>query len=525
MNIRSGLSTLKNDLPAGLVVFLVALPLCLGIALASGAPPFSGVIAGIIGGILIGILSGSPLGVSGPAAGLAGIVLVSIQKLGSFEGFLLAVVLSGVFQLVLGYARAGIIGHYFPSSVIKGMLAAIGLTLILKQIPHALGYDADFEGDDAFVQRDGRNTLTEIYYAMVYHSKGAVFISLISICIIIGWDKLINKVKIKSLGLVPSALIVVILGILINYFFGLYFPQWQLGESHLVNLPKAGNGSEFLQNLSFPDFSFLQKSEVYVIALTIAIVGSLETLLSVEAADKIDPYKRVTPTNRELKAQGWGNILSGLIGGLPVTQVIVRSSANVTAGGRTKFSAIFHGFLLLVSVIAIPGLLNKIPLACLAAVLLLVGYKLAKVSLFKDMYKLGWVQFIPFMITILAILFTDLLKGIAIGMAVGVFFILRDNYKASVNIHKEGDRYLIRLSEQITFLSKGSILAALNRIPKHSRVVIDGYNNLYLDHDVNEIIKTFKESALLKNIEVELRGFPDGVSPKHEEDNLVINQA
>lgn len=432
-------ANLKYDLPAGLVVSLVALPLCLGIALASTGRPdllFSGIIAGIVGGIVVGSLSGSSLGVSGPAAGLVVIVLGALESLGSYEAFLLAVVLAGVIQIVAGFLNAGIIGYYFPSSVIKGMLAAIGITLILKEIPHAFGYDKDFFGDDAFAQPDGHNTFTELYYSVRYSSTGAIIISLISMGLLIMFERPFMK-KFQLFRFLPGALFVVILGVLLNLFFQTVRPEWALVDEHLVQLPVASSAQEFLSFFTFPDFSVITDPNVYTVAFTLAIVASLETLLCVEATDKLDPFKRYTPTNRELKAQGVGNLVSGLIGGLPITQVIVRSSANISSGGKTKMSAIFHGVILLVTVIFIPYYMNMIPLASLAAILLLVGYKLSKVSLYKSMYKLGWEQFIPFMVTIVAILVTDLLKGIAIGMVVAIYFILRKNYKHSYHYKKE----------------------------------------------------------------------------------------
>lgn len=504
--------SLKNDFPAGLVVFLVALPLCLGIALASGAPLFSGIIAGIVGGIVVGAISGSPLGVSGPAAGLTVIVLGAIGSLG-YEKFLAAVIVAGLLQVVLGLVRAGIIGYYFPSSVIKGMLAAIGLILILKQIPHAMGFDQDLIGDDEFMQADKHNTFSEIYYAVRYHSLGAVIISLLSLGVLV----LFERPFMKKLGLfkfVPGALIVVVLGVVINYIFQLAAPQLVLGEEHLVKLPVAGSLSEFGGFFTFPDWTGLTDPKIYIAGVTIAIVASLETLLCVEATDKLDPERRTTPTNRELIAQGAGNMVSGLIGGLPLTQVIVRSSANINAGARTKFSAIVHGFLLLSCAILIPKYLNMIPLASLAAVLLIVGYKLAKVSLFKGMYKLGWEQFIPFVITILAILFTDLLKGIAIGMVVAIFYILRKNFRTSYFLHKEdiqtGKEIRIVLSEEVTFLNKASIQLMLDELPRNSVVTLDGSRSVNIDYDVLEIIHNFRQhGAKEKNISLTLVKIPE----------------
>lgn len=505
-------SHIGSDLTAGLVVFLVALPLCLGIALASGAPLFSGMIAGIVGGIVVAAVSGSPLSVSGPAAGLTAIVLSSIKSLGSFEVFLLAVLLAGLIQLALGYLRAGIIGYYFPSSVIKGMLAAIGIILILKQIPHAVGYDKDNEGDFDFLQIDGQNTFTEIFEALNFIHPGAVIIGLVSLSILILWERPFLK-KYKFFKLVPGALIVVILGVLINYLYKRYYPSFHLEGEELVSLPVARSASDFIHQFTLPDFSAIGNYHVWVVAITIAIVASLESLLSVEAADKLDPYKRITPTNRELKAQGLGNAISGLIGGLPLTAVIVRTSANINSGGKTKLSAIIHGIFLLASVIGLASIMNMIPLSCLAAVLLLVGYKLAKVSLFRDMYRLGWNQFLPFIITVVAIQFSDLLKGIGIGMAVSIFFILRSNYKRDYTVHQdkkaEGGTIRIQLAENVSFLNKGSIASRLRALPDDSHVIIDAGKCHYIDLDILEVIHNFKETAQLKKINLELIAVPE----------------
>jgi MFS superfamily sulfate permease-like transporter len=504
---------LNADLPAGLVVFLVALPLCLGIGLASTGRPellFSGIIAGVVGGIIVGALSGSPLGVSGPAAGLVVIVFTAIQTLGSYEAFLLAVVISGIIQLAAGFLKAGVIGYYFPSSVIKGMLAAIGLILILKEIPHALGYDEDFVGDMSFVDPNGENTFSGILHSFNYISPGAVIISLISLALLFFFDKPFIK-KISFFKFVPGALFVVVLGIVINQIFLQMMPTWAMTGKHLVQLPVASSPREFLSFFTFPDFSALTNPDVYVVAFTLAIVASIETLLCVEATDKLDPYKRNTPTNRELKAQGVGNLLAGLIGGLPVTQVIVRSSANINSGGKTKMSAIFHGVILLLAAIAIPSLLNLIPLASLAAILLMVGYKLSNVSLYKGMYKLGWDQFLPFIVTVGAILMTDLLKGIGIGMVVAIYFILRKNYKHSYHYkkeeHHEGETITLVLSEEVTFLNKGSIQLTLDNLPYGSTVIVDGRNSVHIDYDVLEIIQDFEKfTAPSRDITVITKG-------------------
>ena len=485
---------LKEDLPAGLVVFLVALPLCLGIALASGAPLFSGIIAGIIGGIVVAFASGSALSVSGPAAGLTVIVLNGITTLGSYDQFLVAVVIAGVLQIILGYLKAGVIGYYFPSSVIKGMLAAIGIILILKQLPIAIGYN--------------KNASTSFHI-------GSILIASISIAIILFWELPMLK-KYAFFKYVPGALIAVLVGVALNVFFIANMPAWALSADALVKLPVAKTSKEFIGQFTLPNFAALGNYQVYIVAVTIAIIASLESLLSTEAGDKLDPYKRVTPTNRELKAQGLGNLISGMIGGLPMTAVIVRTSANVNAGAKTKLSAIFHGLLLLISVVAFASILNQIPLACLAAVLLVVGYKLAKVSLFKEMYKLGWEHFIPFIVTVVAIQFSDLLKGIALGMLVAIFYILRTNFRRDYEMHQEkkseGGNINIMLSEHVTFINKGSIAKKLSAIPNDTIVTIDASKSHYIDLDVLEIIYNFEVAAKLKNIQVHLVQMPNRVS-------------
>ena len=514
---QSFFNNIKFDAPAGLVVYLVALPLCLGIALASTGRPdllFSGIIAGVIGGIIVGSFSGSPLGVSGPATGLVVIVLTALKTLGTFEALLLAIVLAGALQLLAGYLKAGVIGYYFPSSVIKGMLAAIGITLVLKEIPHALGYDKDFMGDETdLMQMDGHNTFTEIYYAFIYNSPGAIIICAVSLGLLILFDRPFMK-KIGLFKFLPGALFVVFAGILLNYLYTLFAPNLVLSGEHLVQLPVAKTPEEFIGFFKFPDFSAITNPQVYVVAFTIAIIASLETLLCVEATDKLDPFKRTTPTNTELKAQGIGNIISGLIGGLPITQVIVRSSANIGAGGRTKLSAIIHGTILLISAILIPAFLNLIPLASLAAILLMVGYKLSKISLYKSIYKLGWEQFIPFIITIIAILASDLLKGIAVRVVFAIYYILRKNYRNSYHYKNtktnEGNITTLTISEEVTFLNKASIQQTINNLPGNSKVIIDGSKSKNIDYDVLEIIQDFKNhSSKLKNITVETINIPE----------------
>ena len=503
---------LKSDLPASIVVFFVAVPLCLGIALASGAPLFSGIIAGIIGGIVVGVASSSHLGVSGPAAGLAVIVFTAIGTLGSYPAFLVAVVIGGIIQLILGFAKAGFIAYFFPTSVIKGMLTGIGLLIIIKQIPHALGYDKDVEGDDEFVQQTGETSFSSIFSAFEHVTPGAVLIAVISLAILILWDSLLTK-KHKIFQLIQGPIVVVVLGILMNYLYQSGTLNFSLEKDQVVQLPVANGLSGFLTQFTFPDFSHLTDWRVYQIGAVLAIVASLETLLCVEAADKLDPYKRITPTNRELKAQGLGNVLSGLIGGLPVTQVIVRSSANINFGARTKMSAILHGVFLLISAITIANVLNMIPLASLAAILLMVGYKLAKPTLFKQMYALGWEQFVPFIATVIGILLTDLLKGITIGLVFSIFYTLRHSYHNShhineVSTNEEGRQvHHLVLAEEVSFFNKASVLNQLTSIPPNSKVIIDFEKSKAVAHDVIELIDDYKTNAANNNIEVEIRNF------------------
>ncbi len=504
---RGMFSTLKNDIPASIVVFFVAIPLCLGIALASGAPLFAGLIAGIVGGIVVGAISGSEIGVSGPAAGLAAIVLAAIGTLGGYQNFLVAVVLGGVIQVLFGVLRAGIIGYYFPSSVIKGMLTGIGIIIILKQIPHFFGYDADPEGDFAFFQVDGENTFSEILNTLNFISPGPTIIALIGLGILILWNNVLSK-RGKFFQLVQGPLVAVVVGIV---FYALTRGSKTLGiaQEQLVNVPIPEDSASFFAQFSFPNFAVIGNPEVWVVAFTIALVASLETLLCVEATDKLDPDKRVTPTNRELLAQGTGNILSGLIGGLPITQVIVRSSANIQSGAKTKMSAIIHGILLLISVILIPRLLNMIPLSVLAAILFMVGYKLAKPALFKTMYELGWKQFLPFIVTVVGIIFTDLLVGLALGLVVGIVVVLIKSYQNSHFLHIEGEdvddgKIKMTLAEEVTFFNKGAILKELDQLPENSFLELDVRKTRYLDNDIIEILDDFSYKAKLRNITIKL---------------------
>lgn len=503
--------TLKNDIPASIVVFFVALPLCLGIALASGAPLFSGLIAGIVGGIIVGFLSGSQIGVSGPAAGLAAIVLTAITALGGWENFLVAVVLGGVIQLLFGVLRFGIIAYYFPSSVIKGMLTGIGIIIILKQIPYFFGIDKNPEGDFAFLQVDGENTLTELLKTLNAllsgnFDKGATIIAIVAMAILILWSNVLSN-KGKFFQLVQGPLVAVVAGIV--YFLLTRDSSLALSSEHLVSVPVPESFSDLKAQLAFPNFSVITRTDVIITGFTIALVASLETLLCVEATDKLDPQKRVTPTNRELLAQGTGNIVSGLIGGLPITQVIVRSSANIQSGGRSKASAIIHGFLLLISVMTIPHILNYIPLSVLAAVLFIVGYKLAKPKLFKQMYELGWKQFIPFVVTVAGIVFTDLLTGIGMGLAVGIVVILIKSYQNSHFLHiedKSNGKHKIKmtLAEEVTFFNKGAILKELDSLPRDTYLELDVRDTRYLDNDIIEILDDFAFKAKERNIDIKL---------------------
>lgn len=499
----------KNDLPAGLVVYFVALPLSLGVAMAStGSSPnlFAGIIAGVIGGIVVGIISGSRLGVSGPAAGLITIVLSAIQTLGSYEAFLLSLFIAGAIQLLAGIIRAGVIGHYFPSAVIKGMLAAIGLTLIINEIPHALGYDKVSMVDHSEHATHGFRLFDAILLAIDRVHPGAVMVSAFAVLVLVLSERPTLK-KSKLFSLLPGAFFAVLGGMLMNIGFEWYYPEWALTGENTVTLPIASSMDEWLILFRFPDFRLLGNPNIYVIALTLALVGSLETLLSVEATDKLDPEKQRTPTNRELKAQGIGNMLSGLIGGLPITQVIVRSSANISSGGKSKLSTIFHGFLLAFSAAVIPGLLNKIPLAALAAILMMVGYKLARISLFKQMYHLGPEQYMPFIATIAGVFLTDMLKGIGIGMLLALFYILRknyrNNYRKSEELRNSILHITITLSEEVTFLNKAGILESLLKVPKEAVLTIDGSHCHTIDYDVLELIQEFKTHiAPERNIKV-----------------------
>lgn len=497
---------LRNDIPASIVVFLVAMPLCLGIALASGAPLYAGLISGVIGGIIVGAVSGSSLGVSGPAAGLAVIVAEAITDLGAFEIFLLALAMAGVIQIILGLLRAGIVAYLVPSSVIHGMLAGIGILIFFKQIPHFFGDDKDPEGDLEFFQMDGENTLSELVNMLNFMLPGAIIIGVVSLLVLLLWET--NWLKSKMIGRVlPGSLLAVFIGICIVLGFD-SIPSLAISSEHMVNIPVSDSFASFTSNFAFPDFSALNNPQVYLVAIVIALVASLETLLCVDATDKLDPLKRKTPVNRELIAQGTGNFFSGMIGGIPVTQVIVRSSANLQSGGKTKASTILHGILLLVSVITIPQLLNKIPMATLAAILMVVGYKLAKPSLFKKMFAEGWEQALPFMATIVAMLLTDLLIGIGVGTLVALIFIVRNKFAASFKITKDKDTHEVHvvLARKVNFLDKVAFQNMLNEIEDGSTVMLDAQKTVFLHHDILELVDEFMISAETRNLKISVLG-------------------
>jgi len=521
---------LKNDLPSGLVVFLVALPLCLGIALASGAPFFSGIISGIVGGIVIGSLSNSNLSVSGPAAGLAALVLGAITAIGDFRLFLCAVLIAGILQILMGIAKLGGIANYIPSSVIKGMLTSIGILIIAKQVPHAFGYDKDEKGNITELFPYGSENMHELLQPLHHIEVGVTLICIVSIIIMVLWEKPFIK---KRLPYIPGALVAVIVAVVINQLWISSGSVLAVKNEHLVQIKVASSPSEFLSFFTLPDFSGFLDSRVIVYGVAIAIIASLETLLSIEAIDNLDPQRRVTNTNRELFAQGVGNSIAGLIGGLPITSVIVRSSANVNAGAKSKASAVIHGLMLLISIIAIPALLNKIPLSALAAILLLTGYKLAKPAVFAQTIKNGKYQYIPFLVTVVVIIAIDLFgivpaasgKGLLIGVIAGIVAasgaILYGNLKNSYFFHKEryheGDLIRIHLSEEVSFLNKAAIRETLDKLPENSSVVIDASNTSYIDFDVLELIKEFRDiKAPIKNITSKLTGFKEKYQVENE---------
>ncbi len=512
-----GKSTIAADLIAGLVVFLVALPLCLGIALASKAtgisedlnvPLFAGLVSGIVGGLVVGVLSGSHTSVSGPAAGLTAVIAMQIGKLGSFEAFLLAVAIAGILQIAMGTLKAGFLAEFIPSSVINGLLAAIGLILILKQLPHLFGHDAASQGEFGFFQRDDQNTFSELMQVIGDLHVGAIAVGLTSLAILIGWGQVAWLKK----SFIPSALVVVIVGVLMGMLFETWGDPWRIGSAHLVDVPVAESVKQFASFLTPPDISQWRNPAIYLAAVTIALVASLETLLNIEAVDRIDPLKRSTPPSRELVAQGVGNLLCGCLGGLPVTSVIVRSSVNIHAGARTRASAIFHGLLLAGSVTLAPQLLNRIPLSALAAILIVTGFKLASPKLFRSMYSEGWYQFLPFVVTVVAIVLTDLLVGILIGLAIGLAFILRSNLRRP--IRKVVERYVagevlrIELANQVSFLNRASLARTLREVPRGGHVLIDATHSDYIDPDILHLIAEFRdETAPVHGVELSLKGF------------------
>ncbi len=517
---------LKDDIPAGIVVFLVALPLCLGIALASGAPLFSGLIGGLVGGLIVSWFSGSQLAVSGPAAGLTVIVFNAIETLGSFQGLLVACVLAGFIQLVLGFLRAGIIGAFFPSAVIEGMLAAIGLILIIKQIPHATGYHTSFEGDESYMKETAESSFMEMVGAFGSNvSLGSVVISVVALLLLILWNTAWFK-KQAFLKLMPGPLVAVLWGIGYNLFAKQFAPAWVVSGEHLVKLPAIEKATDFFNNFMLPDASYLQhlsNPHLYTVAITIAIIASLETLLSLEATDKLDPLKRIAPTNRELKAQGIGNMISGLIGGLPMTAVIVRSAANINSGGVTRISCFTHGVFLLLSVMFLSQYLNTIPLACLAAILLQTGYKLANPKLFMHFYHKGMSQFLPFVITVVAILVTDLLKGMAIGMVIGLFFVIKANYSAAITLTQDGSHYVLAFNKDVSFLNKALLRKLILRIGENSTVTIDASKAKFIDHDILETVESFLATAPDDNIQVEVTDLYGKEKIKPHQSVIVLN--
>lgn len=519
-NIKSGIS--QNFAP-GLVVFLVALPLCLGIALASGAPPLSGIISGIIGGIVVGFISNSNISVSGPAAGLTAIIVSAITELGTFELFLTAGLIAGIIQLALGFIRAGSISNYFPNNVIEGMLAGIGIIIVLKQIPHALGFDKDYEGNQTLFE----NGFNMSYFSELFSSvhTGAIIVTLVSMAILLTWD---NVAALKKIKMLPGALVAVVAGILLNQLFIATGSSLAISSEHLVTLPVPQSAEDFKNLITIPDFGGFANPQVWIVGATIAIVASIETLLCIEASDRLDVKRRITDTNLELKAQGIGNLVSSIIGGLPMTSVVVRSSANASAGATSKMSAIIHGVLLLVCVISIPFILNLIPLATLAAVLILVGYKLAKPATFMHFWHNGKYQFIPFLATVLAVVFTDLLKGVGIGLLISIIYILQGNMKRAYYLSREElnetDDFTIKLAEEVSFLNKAAIKKTIKNVKPGSKVTIDASGTSYITTDVLELIQDFANvRAKEENITVNLVGFKTSYKEYAEDKNSHIN--
>lgn len=492
---------MKHDLPAGLSVFLVALPLCMGIALASGAPLYSGILSGVIGGLVVSLISGSPLAVSGPAAGLSTVVAASIISFGDFKIFLLTIIVAGLFQLLLGLLRLGSIANYFPSAVIKGMLAAIGILLITKEIPFALGYDKPDFWRSGFLQLFRYKNFDEhFHYLNLHTARITILITIVSLAVMI----FLQKARHKKIKIIPAPLVVVLLGILINFVFIKLSAGSSLKPTQLVNIP--GN---IFKEISFPNFSqFFSRPEIWKDGVVIGLLATLETLLCIEAIDKLDEHNRITPVNRELIAQGIGNMTCGLLGALPITAVIVRGSANIDAGARTKLSAFTHGLFLLLAVLLIPGVLNLIPNASLAVILLVTGYNLTQPKMYRSMWQLGWKQFLPFILTIGVILATDLLIGVSIGLLLSIYFIIQNNFHAEYKIIKsmqeDHENYLIRLNSNVTFLNKVKLRDALDDIPNNSLLTIDGSHCNFIDYDILEIISEYDHKAEDRNIKVQL---------------------
>ncbi|MEQ1884636.1 MAG: SulP family inorganic anion transporter [Bryobacteraceae bacterium] len=497
---------LKHDGPAGLVVFLVALPLCLGIALASGAPLLSGILSGVIGGLVVSWLSGSPVAVSGPAPGLAVTAAAIIQQLG-FEAFLAAVVLAGVLQILFGVFRLGSIGNYVPNPVLRGMLAAIGLVMILKQIPHALGRDDDYDGDLSFLEARGSNTFTDIAVGILDPHMGAVLLSAICLLLLVFWTRSANK-GVRWMQLIPGPLVVVLFGIAWNQVYRVAVPTLLINNpAHLVNLPTLNSLAGYLGAFRFPNFAALTTGAVWMAAVTLSVIASLESLLTIEAADKLDPFRRISPLRRELIAQGIGNILCGLIGAIPLTAVVVRTTANIYAGARTRMSSFVHGWYLLGATLLIPGFLNLVPLACLAVVLISVAYQLTKPEIYLGEYRKGLDQFVPFVVTVAAVLFTDLMQGVLVGLVCGLFFVIRANHRTAITVANIDNNYLLRLNKDASFVNKSEFRSKLRHIPEGSNVIIDGTKALFIDHDIYEAAEDFKKLAQHKGITVEFKNF------------------
>ncbi|MCK9360347.1 SulP family inorganic anion transporter [Acidithiobacillus sp.] len=500
----SPFKNLRADVPAAVVVALVAMPLCLGVALASGTPLIAGLIAGIMGGVLVPLFSRSQLAVSGPTPAIVATVLVAMQTLPSFSAFLLAVVIAGVIQIVLGMIRAGVVAYFFPSAVIQGILSAIGIILILKQFPYAIGFDLGEFGSQDFISAHGENTFTAVIAALAHLEWGALLVSVLALSILITWDKV---ALLRKQTWLSGPLMAVIFGTLLNTLLLHTVPSLAVNGPNLVSLPIIRSFADLRGMLHMPDWEMIGSKTVWVTAIALTFITSLESLLSIEAADKLDIFKRRTPLDRELLSQGIANVASGLIGGLPVAAVIVRSTANVAAGARTKASAFLHGLFLLLAVLFLATLMNHIPLAALASILIFVGFKLAHPSIFTRMFRLDKSQYLPFIITIVAILFTSLIIGVVVGLLTGVFFVLKANYHSAIEIGREGSAYKIALNREVTFVNKARLSHILERLPKGAEVILDGEHVGFIDHDVLEVIRDFERSAPLREIRLREQGF------------------